>query len=109
MGARDNPGDGADNLPKVGAGRKADPESGDFPLSAGQLLHSENGEHQQPIQVVLASAEDADDADPWGHDFTAFVRAGRDALAILDLVSRKWITTLTVVHQRGESEHVQAA
>ena len=45
----------------------------------------------------------------WGHDFTAFRRAGRDALAILDLVSRKWVTTLTVVHQRGESEHVQAA
>ncbi len=45
----------------------------------------------------------------WGHDFTAFVRAGRDALAVVDLVSRKWITTLTVVHQRGESEHVQAA
>lgn len=45
----------------------------------------------------------------WGHDFTAFRRAGRDALAILDLISRKWVTTLTVVHQRGESEHVQAA
>jgi len=45
----------------------------------------------------------------WDHDFTAFRRAGRDALAILDLVSRKWVTPLTVVHQRGESEHVQAA
>jgi putative transposase len=45
----------------------------------------------------------------WGHDFTAFRRAGRDALAILDLISRKWITTVVVVHQRGESEHVQAA
>jgi transposase InsO family protein len=45
----------------------------------------------------------------WGHDFTAFPRAGRDALAILDLISRKWITTVVVVHQRGESEHVQAA
>jgi putative transposase len=44
----------------------------------------------------------------WGHDFTAFSRAGRDALAILDLVSRKWITTLLVPHQRGESIHVQA-
>jgi transposase InsO family protein len=44
----------------------------------------------------------------WGHDFTAFVRAGRDALAVLDLISRKWVTTLSVVHQRGESEHVQA-
>lgn len=44
----------------------------------------------------------------WGHDFTAFPRAGRDALAILDLVSRKWVTTMLVSHQRGESEHVQA-
>lgn len=44
----------------------------------------------------------------WGHDFTAFSRAGRDALAIMDLVSRKWITTMLVSHQRGESEHVQA-
>ena len=44
----------------------------------------------------------------WGHDFTAFRRAGRDALAILDLVSRKWVTTMLVSHQRGESEHVQA-
>ncbi|MFH1331444.1 MAG: integrase core domain-containing protein [Actinomycetota bacterium] len=45
----------------------------------------------------------------WGHDFTAFTRAVRDALGILDLVSRKWITTLVVPHSRGESEHVQAA
>lgn len=45
----------------------------------------------------------------WGHDFTAFTRSGRDALAILDLVSRKWITTVVVIHGRGESEHVQAA
>lgn len=44
----------------------------------------------------------------WGHDFSAFMRAGRDALAVLDLVSRKWITTLLVAHGRGESEHVQA-
>ena len=44
----------------------------------------------------------------WGHDFTAFGRAGRDALAILDLVSRKWIATLLVPHGRGESVHVQA-
>lgn len=35
-------------------------------------------------------------------------RAGRDALAIMDLVSRKWITTLTVPHQRSESGHIQA-
>lgn len=44
----------------------------------------------------------------WGHDFLAFVRANRDALAVLDLVSRKWIATLLVVHQRGESKHVKA-
>lgn len=44
----------------------------------------------------------------WGHDFSAFPQAGRDALAILDLVSRKWIDTLLVAHQRGESDHVQA-
>jgi putative transposase len=44
----------------------------------------------------------------WGHDFTAFGRAGRDALAILDLVSRKWIATLLVARGRGESVHVQA-
>jgi hypothetical protein len=44
----------------------------------------------------------------WGHDFTAFMPAGRDALAFLDLVSRKPITTLLVPHGRGESIHVQA-
>lgn len=44
----------------------------------------------------------------WAHDFSAFARAGRDALAILDLVSRKWITTLLVPRGRGESIHVQA-
>lgn len=43
-----------------------------------------------------------------GHDVTAFTRAGRDALAVLDLVSRKWIVTLLVARGRGESEHVQA-
>ena len=44
----------------------------------------------------------------WAHDFSAFMRANRDALAILDLVSRKWIDTLLVPHGRGESVHVQA-
>jgi putative transposase len=44
----------------------------------------------------------------WAHDFSAFARAGRDALAVLDLVSRKWITTLLVPRGRGESVHVQA-
>ena len=44
----------------------------------------------------------------WGHDFTAFMAARCDALAIMDLVSRKWIDTLIVEHARGESEHVTA-
>ncbi|MBW3577083.1 MAG: integrase core domain-containing protein [Actinobacteria bacterium] len=43
----------------------------------------------------------------WGHDFSAFARAGRDALAVMDLVSRKWLRTLLVAHQRGESDHVK--
>lgn len=43
----------------------------------------------------------------WGHDFSAFVRAGCDALGVLDLVSRKWLHTLLVPHQRGTSEHVK--
>jgi transposase InsO family protein len=30
----------------------------------------------------------------WGYDFTHFTRAKRAAIAILDIVSRKWITTL---------------
>jgi putative transposase len=30
----------------------------------------------------------------WGYDFTAFAAAGTQALAILDLVSRKWLDTL---------------
>lgn len=30
----------------------------------------------------------------WGYDFTHFTRAMRVAIAILDIVSRKWITTL---------------
>jgi hypothetical protein len=37
-----------------------------------------------------------------GHYFTAFTRAGRVPLAILDLVSRKWLTTL-LVHTREAS------
>lgn len=44
----------------------------------------------------------------WGHDFTAFVRARRDALAILDLVSRKWIDTLLVARGRGTSDDLTA-
>jgi len=45
----------------------------------------------------------------WAHDFTAFRAARRDALAIMDLVSRKWITTVVVPRGRGESTHVQVA
>jgi len=29
----------------------------------------------------------------WAYDFTHFTRAGRAAIAILDMVSRKWLTT----------------
>ena len=45
----------------------------------------------------------------WGHDFSAFMAAGTDALAVLDLVSRKWITTLLVAHGTGTSETITAA
>lgn len=45
----------------------------------------------------------------WGHDFSAFMAADTDALAILDLVSRKWITTLLVAHGTGTSETITAA
>jgi putative transposase len=44
----------------------------------------------QPLQV-------------WGYDFSAFPAAGTSALAILDLVSRKWIDTLLC----PEATHVQ--
>ena len=43
----------------------------------------------------------------WGHDFTHFTRAGRVAIAVLDLVSRYWITTLVSVEET--SEQVTAA
>jgi putative transposase len=39
----------------------------------------------------------------WGYDFSAFPAAGTSALAILDLVSRKWIDTLLC----PEATHVQ--
>lgn len=44
----------------------------------------------------------------WGHDFSAFMAAGVDALVVADLVSRKWLDTLLVPHGRGTSEHIQA-
>ena len=39
----------------------------------------------------------------WGYDFSAFAAAGTSALAILDLVSRKWIDTMLC----PEATHVQ--
>lgn len=45
----------------------------------------------------------------WGHDFSAFMAADTDALAILDLVSRKWITTVLVGHGQGTGETITAA
>jgi putative transposase len=39
----------------------------------------------------------------WGYDFSAFPAAGTSALAILDLVSRKWIDTMLC----REATHVQ--
>lgn len=45
----------------------------------------------------------------WGHDFSAFMAADTDALAVLDLVSRKWITTLLVAHGHGTAETITAA
>lgn len=44
----------------------------------------------------------------WGHDFSAFMRADRDVLAILDLVSRRWIDSLLVAHGRGVSQDLVA-
>jgi putative transposase len=38
----------------------------------------------------------------WGHDFTRFTRARRVAIAVLDLVSRYWIATLTSVAETSE-------
>ena len=38
----------------------------------------------------------------WGHDFTHFTRAKRVAIAVLDLVSRYWITTLTSAEETSE-------
>jgi transposase InsO family protein len=43
----------------------------------------------------------------WGYDFTHFPRARRAAVAILDLVSRKWITT--VVSAEETSTQVEVA
>ena len=37
----------------------------------------------------------------WGYDFSEFPRAGTSALAILDLVSRKWIETMLCPEATG--------
>jgi hypothetical protein len=41
----------------------------------------------------------------WGHDFTHFTRADRVAIAVLDLVSRYWITTLVSAEESSEQGH----
>lgn len=38
----------------------------------------------------------------WTHDFTHFTRARRVAIAVMDLVSRKWIRTLVSVEEASE-------
>lgn len=43
----------------------------------------------------------------WAYDFTHFPRARRAAIAILDVVSRKWLTTLVVAEE--SSTQVEAA
>ena len=35
----------------------------------------------------------------WAYDFTHFTRARRAAIAILDMVSRKWLTTLLAAEE----------
>lgn len=56
----------------------------------------------------------------WGYDFTHFTRAGRVAIAVLDIVSRKWITSLVSAEETStqievaftaalEAEHLLAA
>lgn len=42
----------------------------------------------------------------WGYDFTHFPRAGRAAVAILDIVSRKWITTVCSVEESSTQVEV---
>lgn len=43
----------------------------------------------------------------WGYDFTHFTRAGRVAIAILDIVSRKWI--ISVVSAEETSTQIEVA
>ncbi|MFZ5850641.1 MAG: integrase, partial [Actinomycetota bacterium] len=42
----------------------------------------------------------------WAYDFTHFTRAGRAAIAILDVVSRKWLTTLVVAEESSTQVEV---
>jgi hypothetical protein len=42
----------------------------------------------------------------WAWDFTHFTRAGRAAMAILDVVSRKWINTLVCAEESSTQVEV---
>jgi putative transposase len=42
----------------------------------------------------------------WGYDFTHFTRAGRAVVAILDIVSRKWIHTLVCAEETSTQVEV---
>jgi putative transposase len=42
----------------------------------------------------------------WGYDFTHFTRAGRATVAILDIVSRKWIDTLVCAEETSTQVEV---
>jgi len=42
----------------------------------------------------------------WAYDFTHFTRARRAAIAILDVVSRKWLTTLVVAEESSTQVEV---
>lgn len=42
----------------------------------------------------------------WGYDFTHWTRAGRCSVAIIDIVSRKWITTVTSAEESSTQVEV---
>ena len=42
----------------------------------------------------------------WAYDFTHFTRARRAAIAILDMVSRKWLTTLVAAEESSTQVEV---
>lgn len=70
---------------------------------------------EDPVLPAALARDQAGQKRPWpewvayrpcqvrAHDSATFARAGRDALVILDLVSRTWMTTLLVPRGRGES------